>query len=584
RFYQDGHWQWATPGEGLWAGNYFLIGYWVLFTAAVFLSRHEQFSGSRRATFLSVNNGAFFAAFILTMLQVHHGGFWKFSLIYGAVLLGLAASALKFLAADKLSHNTYLTQGLLLVTLGFLTYFTGFKLSLVLAVESVVLVALGQMLKSRVMQVASLAAAALAAGWAAASIEPFDNTGLLTGAAVGAMMLLNAFLLRREVAFEQSASNLRTIFYTALAVLMGLITTWQNATPEWRGFALAVESAAFLVAARPLGNLVMKFGAYFFAGVAVVWELLTLGEQLGVFDVHSRVGLAPAALLGALLIFNALWERRLSPAARSSTFHPPVTFYSLLGLASWLLTTCVFTPREYLAPLLALEGLLFTAAYYPLRLAELPLFGQFFLLFAQSFWLFDALGGQASRPWWNPASTIAITLGLAQWWQRQKTLQLKEPVGRYLQALYALAIVGLLYFWLEPRFDAPVWLAFTSLLAILLTAYGAFSRFWFVAATGQVFLAVSIWQFGRQILEGKPEWFLPLAPIVALGLLSLSAIEWFRRKPEAKTEIREPLLQIGQVYRVLALVMSLWWIVKYIPPREQFWVFALAGLVLFALA
>ena len=45
RFYQDGHWQWAAPGEGLWAGNYFLMGYWTLFTAAAFLSRHEQFVG-----------------------------------------------------------------------------------------------------------------------------------------------------------------------------------------------------------------------------------------------------------------------------------------------------------------------------------------------------------------------------------------------------------------------------------------------------------------------------------------------------------------------------------------------------------
>ena len=92
RFYQDGHWQWAAPDEGLWAGNYFLMGYWILFTAAVFLSRHEQFSGGRRASFLSLNNGAFFGAFILTMLQVHHGGFWKFTLCYGAVLLGPGGS------------------------------------------------------------------------------------------------------------------------------------------------------------------------------------------------------------------------------------------------------------------------------------------------------------------------------------------------------------------------------------------------------------------------------------------------------------------------------------------------------------
>src|SRR5581483_8777374 len=96
-------------------------------------------------------------------------------------------------------------------------------------------------------------------------------------------------------------------------------------------------------------------------------------------------------------------------------------FFSCLGLLSWLTATCVFAPPEYLAPLLALEALLFTVACYPLRLKELGLFGQSFLLFAQSLWLYDSVVGHLFRPWWNPALIIVITLGLAHWWQRQKT-------------------------------------------------------------------------------------------------------------------------------------------------------------------
>jgi len=63
------------------------MSYWLCFTAAVFLSKHEKFAGPNRASFLTLNNGAFFTMFLLTMLQVHHGGFWKFSLGYGVVLL-----------------------------------------------------------------------------------------------------------------------------------------------------------------------------------------------------------------------------------------------------------------------------------------------------------------------------------------------------------------------------------------------------------------------------------------------------------------------------------------------------------------
>ena len=56
-------------------------------------------------------------------------------------------------------RNTFLMQGLLLVTLGFITYFAGFKLSLVLGVESVILLVLGRQLQNRVMQFAAYAAA-----------------------------------------------------------------------------------------------------------------------------------------------------------------------------------------------------------------------------------------------------------------------------------------------------------------------------------------------------------------------------------------------------------------------------------------
>ncbi len=585
RFYQDGHWQLAMPAEGLWAGNYFLMAYWILFTAAVFLSGHEQFSGGRRASFLSLNNGAFFGAFILTMLQVHHGGFWKFSLCYGAVLLGLAVLARRFLATDKLSRNAYLTQGLLLVTLGFLTYYSGLRLSLVLGVESVILVVLGRQWKSRVMEGASLITAALAAGWGIATIQPFDHNGLIMGSAVGGLLLFNAFWLRRETTFQQSSSHPQIIFYTALSLAIWFVTTWDNARPDWRGLVLACESAAFMIACHHLINRSLYYGAFLFAAAAVAWEIFALGNQFFAYQLPLRAGLAQGAIIGALMIFNALWERRASPPSDAGrAFCPPVTFLTCLGLLSWLMTTCVFTPREYLAPLLALEALLFTAAYYPLRLKEISLFGQVFLLLAQSLWLYDSVADHVSRPWWNPASIILVTLVLAQWWQRQKTLLFKQPVGLVLQGIYALAIVGLLHFWLQPRFDASTWLALASLLAILLTAYAALNRFWLLAATGQIFLLISGWQFAVQLWDGKPEWYLPLMPIATLCLLSFSAIQWFEHRPDARAELREPILQIGLVYRVIALVMSLWWVHKYVPQRENCWVLASLGLLLFLVA
>ncbi len=392
------------------------------------------------------------------MLQTHQGGFWKFSLIFGAALIGLAFLARRNLAADMLAGNSYLTQGLLLVTLGFLTYYTGLRLSLVLAVESVVLIVLGQQLKDRVMQAASLVAATLSVFWGMTVIKEFDHNGLLMGSAVGAMMVLNAFQLRGEAPNQFGVFNFRMFFYTILGLAIWLFTTWQNTTEEQKGLVLACEATAFLIAARPLGNSFFRFGAYAFAGMAVGWELFALRNQCLLHDIPARTGLGQGVAIGALMLFAALWERHFLPSKSNRVFHPPVTVCTALALLTWAATTCAFTPREFLAPLLAIEALLFTAAYYPLRLAEISLFGQFFLLLAQLLWLVDATANHISRPWWNPALTIVITFGLAKWWQRQKKLVLRPPANMLLQGIYALAVVGLLYFWLEPHFDTQAWL------------------------------------------------------------------------------------------------------------------------------
>src|SRR5581483_1868550 len=224
RFYRDSQWQWPT--EDLWPGNFFLISYWIIFTAAVFLSKHKEWDDRKRATFLSLNNGAFFTAFLLTMFQVRQHGFWKFSLIYGAVLLGLTLLAKRLRPDDKIFRNTYLTQGLVLITLGFVAHYTGLRLGLVLAAESVVLVVLGQQTQNRVLQIASYAAGALAVSLTIPHIDVQNPKGLITGAALGAAMLFNAFWLRKETNYENSTRHPQTVFFTMLTLAMWIITSW----------------------------------------------------------------------------------------------------------------------------------------------------------------------------------------------------------------------------------------------------------------------------------------------------------------------------------------------------------------------
>ena len=471
RFFNGSEWHWASPEQGLWTGTYFLISYWVLFTAAVFLSRDEKFAGQNRAGFLTMNNGAFFSGFLLTMLQVNTGGFWKFALIFGTVLLGLAEVARRVLAAEPLAKNAYLTQGLLLVTVGLITKFAGLQLAMILAAESVVLLVTGQQRKNRVLLAGAYIAAALAIGWGMDGMKQFDSSGLWLGLGLGALMMVNTILTHRE-SINPSIPPLRPqpAYFSILALLIWLIALWNNTQPS--------------------------------------------------------------------------------------------TFPLVLAAAALLLTLSI----------------------YVLRVPEITFLSQGYLVMAQVKWVFDVFDTGPTPPWWNPLLMIAITLGLSHWWQRQKVLTLRSQIDVVWQALYALAIIGVIYGWLGPKLALPAWLAVTSLLAVGITAYGVFTRAWLLAVCGQIFMLVSGVQFVLQLAQVKPPWPLALAPIAALGLLSYATVTWFQRQPDDSGRVSPLLLQIAMLYRWVALAMSIWWVCAYIPERERIWLLALLGLWVFVWA
>ena len=206
RFFDGSDWHWASPEQGLWSGTLFLMLYWFVFTSAVFLSRDQKFAGQNRITFLTLNNGAFFTLFLLTMLQVHQGGFWRFSLTYGAVLVGLSVLAARLLKDEPHASNMYLTQGLLLVTLGFIFKFAGLQLSLVLGLESVLLLIIGQQRKNLILFTGAYLASVLSVGWAMDVMRQFDPAGLWLGIGIGLLMTVNGFLEHRRLPLRAQAS------------------------------------------------------------------------------------------------------------------------------------------------------------------------------------------------------------------------------------------------------------------------------------------------------------------------------------------------------------------------------------------
>ena len=466
RFYNGEGWLWNWRVEEIWKGNWFLAGYWIVFTASTFLSRAEENAQSFRVPFLTLNNAAFFGLVVLSMFRIQHGYFWKFSIGFGAMLLGLSLLAKRFLPKDADVKNTYITQGLLLVTLGIISYFSGLRLALVLATESVVLFILGTARKNLFLQAGAYVAAALATFWG-------------------------------------------------------------------------------------------------FSGMIELPEILT-GTGVGV-----------------LLLFNAFWAHRNSPSPEGQTvLRPQPAYFVLLALAIGAVTTWKNCPREWVTIILALEALLFTVSIYLLRMPELVVFGQSYLIFAQLFWLGEHAFNSTRLPWWNSAIVIAVTLALSHWWQRQKFLTFSNEIHNLLLGCYALAVTGVLFYWLKPIVSPEIWVALTCLLAIVLTIYGIATRFWLLAAAAQIFMLLSIGSFFLLLTSINLTWYLALTPIATLVLLggTLGKLAW------AETNAADTVISFTIIYRWVALLMTLAWVHQYIPPYEQFGVLMLFGTAIFLLA
>ena len=82
-------------------------------------------------------------------------------------------------------------------------------------------------------------------------------------------------------------------------------------------------------------------------------------------------------------------------------------------------------PAEWRAVAWLAEALLLTAAFYALKVPELPILSQALTLAALVFWFAD-FGLRRNHPqWFVPAFIIAGTLAFIHWWQRQESLAVR---------------------------------------------------------------------------------------------------------------------------------------------------------------
>jgi uncharacterized membrane protein len=380
RFLHGSQWRWATPEEGLWKGAIFLMCYWAVFTAAVFVSRNTRIVGENRAGFATLNNGLFFGLFVLTMLQAREGGFWRFAMIYGTVLLGLAVAARRALEDEPITFNSYLTQGLLLVTLGLVTKFAGLQLSLLLAVESVILLTFGQRRKSIVLTTGAYICAAMSVGWGIDGMRQFDRAGMWVGAALGALMLVNGVLSHRASLSPQPADStlLRPgpSFFSALVLVAWSICAWNNSNRNLFPVVIAAVGALLIFSIYPFRVRELSLFGMLGLGVAQVACLVNLAS-------HPAVpSSSPAAVIAVSMVLLR-WRD-----ARSALTLPRAATRFSQGLNSLALVLILFfwlSPKFGGSAWLGISSLIavvITAYAAMTRVWMLAATGQFFAVIA----------------------------------------------------------------------------------------------------------------------------------------------------------------------------------------------------------
>jgi uncharacterized membrane protein len=553
RFYHGGEgWRWASPDEGLAFGAAFLFAYWLVFTVAAFLSKHENIEGNRRAAFITCNNGALFSLFVLTMLQVRADYFWQFSLGYGGALLVLAELARRFLAAETVTKNTYLVQGLVLVTIGFIAKFSGTQLALVLAAESVMLFILGTLRKNIFLQTGSYLCGALSVGWGIDSLQRDNFSRLTLGVGLGGLMAFNGCWSARQRWWgDHRELRPEPTYFIFLALLMWIATTWYNTTVA--NFPLAIAGEALLLTA-----------SFYLLRVR---ELTLLGQLL-LFIAHL-LWLArfvdstmpppwwnPLALIGITLALSHWWQKQkaitLNPAI-GRIFQILYAVALIVVLHIWLQPH--FTPDGWIA-LTGLLALGITIYAMLTRLWWLAAAAQLFLLL--SCWEFASKLILTKPTWYFPLAPIAVllllSLGTVNWFRRHAESKAEWRDGILLLATaYRWMALALTISWVckyVPQRELP----------------------WTFALLGTSAFALAGWRRNREALQFAAVllltglialWFLPTrAEVVYLPnfLVALTPLLWqqiCRRQPT-----RYELPRLTPDFLILTGCGTLWWLVS----------------------
>jgi hypothetical protein len=463
----------------------FACSLWVVYTAAVFLSRHEDFDDKKRSTFLTANNAAMFGLLTWDVLRHNQSQFWILPMAFGAVLLGCALASVRLLKDQPLSRNSYLTQGLVLVSLGLMaTQLSDSVKGPIFAAESVVLLCMAIRLKNNIFQIAAFIAAMIAAFFGFIDIGSGSGNYFVGCMSIGAFLLFDAWLCHRRIeAGNTSPLRPRVTYFAGFGLAIGLAAfnaRWLGDTSvhEWMPAILLATTALFCASAYLLK----------------VREFVLLGQAPAVLGIILSLGVASAtpafswslafALVGALGLghwwrwgrekFNACCPDREQVKAVPVIAEAAFSAAAVSLLLVWIHAGIGFGVAWLLAGSLLAAGLVAYGAVT--RAPFVACFGQVFLAVACGVLVRDCFhgGGENALSALVPIATLWLTnLVLPSASPRiGEVLDLCQLGFRRLQTTYRFTAGGLGLLWIYRFVPDDYQVLVTGLLSgLFLLAY-----------------------------------------------------------------------------------------------------------------
>lgn len=294
-----------------WTALLFPTCYWVVFTVAAFVALAETFPARARASFVTINNGGLFAFTAPLVATTYPEQIWGYALTGGLVLLGLSRLAVWRDAEDKAFDGTYLTQGLVLISLGFLFKFSGYQLAVIFAVQSAALLSLSRFRHGKILQLFSGLSALVATAVALAGLVAGKPHALLTSACVAAILCGVGWIFKAQRGLLVVLSfQWRAAAYAGLGIVLTIAAVVHGASGPQELYWLAGLATVLTLSIHILRMPEVVAGAQVLALVAVSrWCGGMTGEDRSMSSL-----LVMLFLMGALMHW---WARqRILPIAR----------------------------------------------------------------------------------------------------------------------------------------------------------------------------------------------------------------------------------------------------------------------------